>query len=137
MTGPNPDSRTPMPSSITHSKIWQLQANGQAGIIREGPGAGAANCGPRRGSTRTELLVVIAIIAILIGLLLPAIQRIRESVNRIKCANNLKQIGLGCHNYEADYGTFPEGQREVGRIQWPYFLHTLLPYLEQTGLSDA
>jgi prepilin-type N-terminal cleavage/methylation domain-containing protein/prepilin-type processing-associated H-X9-DG protein len=87
----------------------------------------------RRGFTLIELLVVISIISILIGMLLPAVQKAREAAARISCTNNLKQIGLAMHNYAFDFERFPPSRQAEGLATWAVLI---LPYLEQSNLYN-
>src|SRR5438552_12717201 len=98
----------------------------------------------RTAFTLIELLVVIAIIGVLIAILLPAVQKVREAANRLRCENNLKQIALACHNYHDANGWFPVasdmGLGTFSNSQLSYssdyigWMVTLMPYLEQGSL---
>src|SRR5438105_5234840 len=99
----------------------------------------------RPGFTLIELLVVIAIIGVLVGLLLPAVQKVREAGNRLSCANNLKQLALAAHDYQSTYLRFPPGwigpvddpQINSGAMSWASLtghLPALFPFMEEDNV---
>lgn len=88
----------------------------------------------RAGFTLIELLVVVAIIAVMLGLLLPAVQKVRETASRTKCVNNLKQMGLALHNYEIQNEHFPAGYYQFGMYTYTGWQLQLLPYVDQMNM---
>jgi prepilin-type N-terminal cleavage/methylation domain-containing protein len=90
----------------------------------------------KRGFTLIELLVVIAIIAILVGLLLPAVQKVREAASRTRCVNNLKQLGIALHHYQDAIGRFPLDDNATTTLPGTFYT-SLLPYVEQDNNSPA
>jgi prepilin-type N-terminal cleavage/methylation domain-containing protein len=91
----------------------------------------------RAAFTLIELLVVIAIIAVLIGLLLPAVQKVRETASRMSCQNNLRQIGLACYSFESVNQRFPTNGGWDPVLHPTSWLTLLLPYIEQNNLYNA
>jgi len=97
------------------------------------------NAYPRsRGFTLVELLVVIAIIGVLVALLLPAVQSAREAARRMQCSNNLKQLGLGIHNFHDTFNLFPYNYQLIGTNAWEAASahYQILPYIEQQNLQS-
>jgi prepilin-type N-terminal cleavage/methylation domain-containing protein/prepilin-type processing-associated H-X9-DG protein len=97
--------------------------------------------GPRRAFTLIELLVVLAIVAVLIGLLLPAVQKVRQAAARVKCSNNLRQLSLACHQHLDVYQTFPTGtvdqiSYDTGNSDRRHWLFFILPFMEQDILYN-
>jgi prepilin-type N-terminal cleavage/methylation domain-containing protein len=90
------------------------------------------------GFSLIELLAVAAIIAVLIGLMMPAVQRVREAANRTTCANNLKQLGLAMQHYHEQFKQLPPSRRKMGpfgkNVECPSWAWLILPYLEQENL---
>jgi hypothetical protein len=122
-----PQPRRPVAQSLVPAKYGQAPSSDLAIEVVEKPAAGAYD------------LRLTAISAVLLGLLLPAVQRVREAPNRISCANNLKQLALAVHNYHDGQGTFPANSfytYDPTRPNWSWLAH-ILPQMEQESLYLA
>jgi len=141
VAGKRPRGRKPIREFAGQSKVLPEWLVGTGFAQCNGPLYETGENRMRRGFTLIELLVVNAIIAILVGLLLPAVQNAREAARRTQCRNNLKQIGLAMHNYHTSHNTFPPGY--VSGAAYPATTNgwswcaMLLPSLDQGNLYDT
>src|SRR5262245_41698747 len=132
--------------SDQRGQLWTHSRNGPS-VSPPATNHGEGIMQPRKGFTLIELLVVVAIIGVLIALLLPAVQKVREAANRIKCANNLKQLGVAAHLFHDTndllpaaglnyFPNVPNASTIAGNAYGTAFFH-LLPYVEQENLYKA
>src|SRR5438105_3716937 len=125
-----------MPASAISAEVAAVQAPAQNYghalflFVIGGPVMTRVHRRSRNGSTLIELLVVIAIIGVLIGLLLPAVQKVREAANRMTCTNNLKQLALALHNYHSSFDSFIYGHSWLNDHTGASWAALILPYIE-------
>src|SRR6202047_4067513 len=123
------EKRRPPPASAPHAPLFPVPLVGKECV--------AMHARTRRSAfTLVELLVVIAIIATLIGLILPAVQKVRESANRLTCSNNMRQTGLAKHQFHDSEKRIPPACGKNGPAFGSYWFH-LLPFIEQDNLYQS